>query len=37
MKRFKRKVVQKGTHSELVAQADGKYVELWNAQARYYV
>ncbi len=31
------KVVQQGTHSELVAQADGKYVELWNAQARSYV
>lgn len=31
------KVVQQGTHSELVAQADGKYVELWNAQAQYYI
>ncbi len=31
------KVVQQGTHSELVAQADGKYAELWNAQAQYYI
>ena len=28
---------QGGPPRELVAQADGKYVELWNAQAQYYV
>lgn len=30
------KVVQKGTHSELVNDKNGKYYELWNAQAQYY-
>lgn len=30
-------LVQQGTHSELVAQAGGKYAELWNAQAQYYI
>lgn len=29
-------VIQQGTHSELVADASGKYYELWNAQAQYY-
>ncbi len=29
-------VVQQGTHAELVANKDGKYYELWNAQAQYY-
>lgn len=29
-------VVQMGTHSELVADTNGKYFELWNAQAQYY-
>jgi len=29
-------VVQRGTHVELVADASGKYHELWNAQAQYY-
>ncbi len=29
-------VVQQGTHTELVAKKDGKYYELWNAQAQYY-
>ncbi len=30
-------VVQKGTHGELAADENGKYYELWNAQAQYYV
>ena len=30
-------VVQHGTHAELVADEKGKYHELWNAQAQYYV
>ena len=30
-------VIQQGTHSELVADTTGKYHELWNAQAQYYV
>lgn len=29
-------VIQKGTHSELVADEQGKYYELWHAQAQYY-
>ena len=29
-------VIQRGTHTELVADANGKYHELWNAQAQYY-
>ena len=29
-------VVQKGTHEDLVADRDGKYYELWHAQAQYY-
>lgn len=29
-------VVQFGTHEELIAQGDGKYHELWTAQAKYY-
>ena len=29
-------VVQRGTHTELVADESGKYHELWNAQAQYY-
>lgn len=29
-------IVQKGSHDCLVAQADGKYHELWHAQAQYY-
>lgn len=31
------RLVQSGTHEELVQKADGKYYELWNAQAQYYV
>lgn len=30
-------VIQQGTHEELVAEENGKYYELWNAQAQYYV
>ena len=29
-------VIQQGTHAELVANTNGKYHELWNAQAQYY-
>lgn len=29
-------IVQTGTHAELVADENGKYHELWNAQAQYY-
>ncbi len=29
-------IVQKGSHDELVKITDGKYYELWNAQAQYY-
>lgn len=29
-------LVQRGTHDELVACEEGKYYELWNAQAQYY-
>lgn len=29
-------VIQMGTHEELLAAANGKYHELWNAQAQYY-
>ena len=31
------KLVQKGDHQSLVEEKDGKYFELWNAQAQYYV
>ena len=30
-------VVQQGNHETLVSDATGKYFELWNAQAQYYV
>ena len=30
------RIVQQGTHDELVADTDGKYYELWHAQAQYY-
>lgn len=30
-------VVQQGSHEDLVANTEGKYHELWNAQAQYYV
>jgi len=29
-------IVQQGSHASLVADTDGKYYELWNAQAQYY-
>ena len=29
-------IIQTGSHDELVLQTDGKYYELWNAQAQYY-
>lgn len=29
-------IVQMGTHEELVSDEDGKYYELWHAQAQYY-
>ena len=29
-------VIQMGSHEELLADTDGKYYELWNAQAQYY-
>ena len=29
-------VIQQGTHAELVADENGKYYELWHAQAQYY-
>lgn len=29
-------IVQRGSHDELVADINGKYHELWNAQAQYY-
>ena len=32
----KGEIVQKGSHDELVKNTDGKYYELWNAQAQYY-
>ncbi len=30
-------MVQQGDHETLLAQEGGKYSELWNAQAQYYV
>ena len=29
-------VIQQGSHAKLVADTNGKYYELWNAQAQYY-
>ena len=29
-------VIQQGTHDELLSDENGKYHELWNAQAQYY-
>ncbi|HBF77431.1 MAG TPA: ABC transporter ATP-binding protein, partial [Clostridiaceae bacterium] len=29
-------IIQKGTHDELLKDTNGKYYELWNAQAKYY-
>lgn len=30
-------IVQRGSHDELIENTNGKYRELWNAQAQYYV
>ena len=30
------RLIQRGSHDELVADKSGKYYELWNAQAQYY-
>ena len=30
------RVIQQGTHESLVNERNGKYYELWNAQAQYY-
>ena len=30
------RIIQKGSHDELVKDEDGKYYELWNSQAQYY-
>ncbi len=32
----KGELIQQGKHSELLAESDGKYAELWNAQAKWY-
>lgn len=29
-------IIQYGSHNELVSETNGKYYELWNAQAKYY-
>ena len=29
-------VIQQGSHADLLADCNGKYCELWNAQAQYY-
>lgn len=29
-------IIQEGTHEELLSESNGKYSELWNAQAQYY-
>ena len=31
------RLVQRGSHEELLADEGGKYAELWTAQAQYYV
>ena len=33
----KGRIVQKGTHAELLENPEGKYRELWDAQAQYYI
>ena len=30
-------LIQRGNHEQLIAETDGKYHELWHAQAQYYV
>lgn len=32
----KGRLVQRGSHEELLADTAGKYFEMWNAQAQYY-
>ncbi|HPQ48220.1 MAG TPA: ABC transporter ATP-binding protein, partial [Clostridia bacterium] len=29
-------IIQRGTHEKLIGNKNGKYSELWNAQAQYY-
>ncbi|MCK9862136.1 ABC transporter ATP-binding protein [Paenibacillus sp. ATY16] len=31
------RLIQRGSHDKLLTDRDGKYAELWNAQAQYYV
>ena len=31
------RLIQRGDHESLLADKDGKYAELWNAQAQYYL
>lgn len=31
------KIIQTGSHEELLRVGDGKYAEMWNAQAQYYI
>jgi len=31
------RLIQRGSHDKLIANKEGKYCELWNAQAQYYV
>lgn len=31
------RLIQQGTHEQLVRDQTGKYYEMWNAQAQYYV
>lgn len=33
----KGKIIQQGTHQELLLDKDGKYYEMWHAQAQYYL
>lgn len=30
------KIIQRGSHDQLLENIDGKYYELWNSQAQYY-
>ena len=30
-------IIQRGSHEQLVSDVNGKYYELWHAQAQYYV
>ena len=30
------KIIQEGTHQELVKETSGKYFRMWSAQAKYY-